>query len=742
MPEATATLGQQFSVSSVPLEADVDFRLSIQKRRDRILYRSATGARNVNLAYAIGRPLTLEENILLVDNSRSIPENNPRLASIYEISTARVLTSTTDRVLITDILLAATPNRPETPLFWVHQLDRFSPITTPGATLLFIEIVDQDGSRVETDNQIDRANGLVYSNLENSYDTKTGEAKLYFASYSVRAAAAGATNSYIEILNNRPVFHPATFEDLNAEGILNPTGYGYVTEETGGDIFEFDMPRSARYAIKREAGAFIKVNRPQGVTVNHPWFLEISNGKFFTSLRTGPAVFGIYKYDVPEFGTQPFHPFLPYKLQTNERSLRVNRHTIKTLKDKVVFSVREGLHVQVIIKNKSGLPKRAYSTDLNVIGQIYQTDIRFTAGIRSLDQRAGFVDVIDPIIDTDLIETTYFFEEDKLGVTSFNFNPVHNRDVLARRYVFYLVPNTTGGRERTLYYLTVNNEGRVLSSSQTDDLSLNAAITAGTLFYDNQVVPLGDVVTIGQLSFVNRFTVATSVAPSNAFFLPASNPRHWVIAEVMVREASAEREVALFDIRIPGGGLVDNPTTIAEALRRQPEVQWYFDLGNHDGTPFPERASIFAEIPCHLLQDFGGRFSPASLREVLNKHLSLGSYPVVKAYGHDPRIASFTATTGAITIAWPSVPGVRWNVRGSQQENGTYELLNLAPLSDIPAGNIFTRSGLASNTEYWFYIVEVLANGLECASGPIGDTITFVATPKKLGARTMPWIPP
>jgi len=564
-----SSLSFSFSASPVSGTTDTDVHLNVKKRRENVYYKSISTRDQVNLGWASSQEVTPENNLYIADKSNQLVENNLYQTEQISLHSGLVVRPETEFFLLTDQFTDTTDARTRQPLFYKHIP---SVLISGDQTVSSIALLD--GSKEPAtgiDVLYNLASGFMYSNAENYYDHKTEESELYFVKYTLRNRTTGALSTQVELLNNSPVFHQATPSDIGSDGTLNPSTDSYTIEEFGGTHWEVRLPRSTYTALRRDTSALLKLIKSPADNIDNPWYNLATNGKFFATVKTSATDSRVYKYEIAEFGAQSFFPFSPYKRQ-DEISTRVTKHVIKTLRKRIAVDADNNMHIQVVIKDRDGVVKRAYTTDTGLLGQTFDGDVAYTAGIRSVDSRDGFIDVTDPILDTDTTESLYYFEEDSYEITEVDFNPITNQGILGKRYVFYVVPNNSG-RTKTLYYLEVNEDGMITGKNQTDNLALNSGVNRG-FFYDLQASGLAD---FENLSFVNRFTVGTDLDPTEHAYGFELNSRYLVLGEVFTREGSTPVQTTVLDIRAAGGGIKED--MIDAAARRQPEIQWYPDTG-------------------------------------------------------------------------------------------------------------------------------------------------------------------
>jgi hypothetical protein len=758
---ATDRLVCQFKVGQVSTTRFTDVRENIRKRREFVFYRTASGPQNVNLAYAFSKPITPQTNLAIYDRSASLQYNNP-IRPIESIINAKTFTVKTDQILVTDIFTQETPTRVATPLYFKHDLSDI--LVSGNNSIIDISLVNKDQvTRSDLDSLLVLNSGIVYSNHQNNIDN-SGTADVTFVKFSVRDLITNSVLTRLEILDQEPIFRPATFADIDPDlGILDSTSNAYLVEDLSG-YFEIQLPRPGKFGYRIDNTNRLTIIPPSAIDLSNPWFISIGNGRFFAVNRINPTSAPSYKYEVAEFDTQLFTPAPPFKLSKEEKSTIITTNLIKTIKTNIILDPLNDKNIKVIVKNSEEITKYAYTTDPNILGQKYEGSVKYTNGIRSVDRRNGFIDITDPMDLDDIVLSTYYFEETRYEVIQTDFNPSNNRDILNYKSVFYVVPNESDSRLATIYHLKTNSLGKVLSTSQEDNGLLTAVIASGINYDVSNVDFNSPIYTSNGLSFLDRFSTESKLNPyiSSHATLLAQNSWFFVLGEVNVFENTVPKGVDILDIRQGGGGLINDPELRKEALEIQPESRWFWDIGAWDGLPFPSTANYYIEVPCELLTDFGGRFKPDEVREVVLRHTALGVYPIIKTYTHEAPITITSVTTTSITFIWPRVTdstskeSMYWNIRVSNSEDGLYSHHNIEPHPDGGTGstnisylgsslsniNTFTLTGLATNTEYWIYIIEVdKATGKECGAGAIGpeeDDSKFKILPLKTGVKTLP----
>ena len=708
---ATSILSNSFRVKEVQVTKNFDVRLNIKKYREFILFKTSTIQDNINLAYTISKEVNSINNIYISDKSTALAAN--RIPDEIPITTftAKTYTISNKKFKITDVFTTATVSQEATPLFYKHTLLNFDS-TNSVLSISSIEILDKDKNLVYfSEKKYDLDNGYIYSNIENCYDSVKDILDVKYIRYTVFNSTTEVAISYIEIINNQPVYHLASFEDLDeTTGLLDSDSKAYLIDEFASNSYEITLPVIQAYSIQEDLDSRIRLISAPLSDTDNPWYLSVSNDSFFTTLNTSTTTTNIYKYDIPEFLNQTFNPYYPYKLRQLEGSIRLNNHLLKTIKKKIQLDENNLLHIQIVLRNTDLSPRKVFNTDPSKIGTLFEDKITITDSIRSVDQLNGFIDVDEIINEDDVIEVTYYYEETEFEIIDVDFNPVSNLGILGTRVVFYIVPNTAGTRTETIFYLIVDELGRIVSTSKTDNSSLITDIATNDFYYD-AISP-----SIADLSFLDKYTVQ---ARYGFEYANAANPKYLVLGDVFTNENSHPRQTAVFDIRKDGGGIKESK--VDELIEDFPQIQYSFNVGSWDGIPYPGNSIFYIELPATLQEEYNGKFNDISLRDIIERHVAFGIYPLIDTYPEANPIVTLIPFTTSIKVEWRSFgPDKTYNLYYNTTEIGSYTKVNTTVIIDSSIGNTYTISGLSSGVQYWVYVVYVDSTGLEISSNIVG----------------------
>jgi len=193
------------------------------------------------------------------------------------------------------------------------------------------------------------------------------------------------------------------------------------------------------------------------------------------------------------------------------------------------------------------------------------------------------------------------------------------------------------------------------------------------------------------------------------------------LGEMTVGIDSSIDDATIIDTRIPGGGIKED--LLSAAKEANSEVNWYWDIGQWDGIPYPGTASYLVEIPVETFSGAGGISTQKRATEVIDKHTALGVYPLIKAYGVDPVITSIIPYANSIQIAWSSYGAdisyyIYYSVDGK-----SWTVANGSVLPDAAGGNTYTITGLDTGVVYRISVVggkDIDGTWTQLSGQPIG----------------------
>lgn len=735
---AKSSLGFTVTVEEANVQVEVPTRLNIKKRHENVVYRTKTDKTHVNLSYVTSKPVTSAYNLFVSERGSFLVGNRLTIDEVPVVFDGISFSFHTDKFILTDRFTEQNSAIPSQPLFYKHTLSQYNSSLSDFAdrTLVSVEFTDENLKAIAIkDYQTDSGKGDVYSNLRNSYDPLTTRFNVYFIRYTVKlySGAAQRTAVYYELLESNPVYVLADFDDIDSSGKLITSVKKYLVEpDPGGVTYSITLPIGGKYAYKETEESRIRLEKPTAFTLTEPWTLRLTNGNFVQALRKSPEIVKNHKYYLPEFNSQTFSPYPPYKYQIEQECIYITP-TVILLQKNIVNDPSSGFVIEVVVYDSGRNVKYVYTTDPDKLNTLYLGSYPYTDGISSVSQTTGFIEISDEILDTDIVEATYYTDAKYYDIVEVDFNPVTNRDILEKKAVFYLNPetNSTGTLSNTLHYLLTDSVGKITYSSQaanapvgildgaTQKLLDEDFNTDGTpqheFYYDMQSTASGLQVRasgiyldkIHELSFVDKYTVEsqlfeTGVLPSGlALENYIDNPKFLILGDVSVGVPQSPAGLTDFDIRVNGGGIIEGQEQAAYKV--EPEVSWYLDLNVE--RPYPSAGAFVVEVPKTLFTEYGGEFTEDGVRDIVHRHMDASGWGILKKYGIDPVFTGGLVTSGLITVQWPTYGAdITYNLYYSTDIDTGFAKLNFSEIVDVAPENEFTVSGLTASTTYYFKI--------------------------------------
>lgn len=661
MSNNSSSLFHEFKVQSILSKTrNIDCSLNITKRREQIFYSSSLATETVGIAFASNDPLTSDTNISIVDRSTSLIGNRIQEVDYTVLDAISSFNIETDSFVVTDIFVVEENTISPEPLFYQHvisleQIPRTDPDNydfslDTNYRLISVELLDNAYQPIKlTEKYIDLDTGIIYSNIQTEYNS-TIDYTIHYVRYTFTNGTVVKT--LVELLDNKPVFRIATFDDLDyALQIINDGRKVYLLEDLT-TYFQVTLPQVATYAFKPLVKSRIKVLPPVSSDSDDSWFVRVSNGKFFQNLNGV-----LHKYYISEFLTQTFNPVEPLKRIQLEDSTILGKSLIKLDRENIIEDEDLSLFVQIEINKSDGTGVAAFSTDPSEEGNIAlngQPYVRWSntnrQGIRSIDHSTGIVDIegLD-LKSTWTIESNYYFEETNYEFTLYNFNPIGNNDALKHNFVLFLDPETGIEKDQTLYYLKVDESGKVVESNWDQFDNINQVYDSDNqeLYYESfpDYLPVtGHHIFVDEFS-VEGYTITSGINTTN--FL--------ILGDIATAEAQHVTETTEVDSRKRGGGIKASEIEELISSNIAPEVQWCWDEGYWDGIPYPGNASFLIEVPVDILNNINeGKFNQAQIRDIVSRHTAAGIYPVIRAYGVDVQVTGIIPTSEGLILNWYS----------------------------------------------------------------------------------------
>jgi hypothetical protein len=708
------------------ISTKIDVLLSIQKRKEFADYKAQASLKDVLLDYIESEPLSVGKNLSIVDHSATLVSNRLIDTSKYEVlEDGASLTVDTDRIAITDLFTIATATQSAAPLFFRHSIPTIHYDPTSGHKIISLKILNSSLIEQSISNLLfDTETGYLYNNLESFYNEQDGTFETYYIQYSVKESVS-SVKTYLRLLDNELIYRIATLDDISPTGTLLQDGRKvYLSEELSGGTFLITLPTSQRYAFRRLKNSRIAILAPAVTDIDLPWYLRVSDGKFFTTLDSVA-----YKYHIAEIYTQQFVPYLPYRLARNVNGIILNQNILKLAHETIYENSVEALGLDILLYDENDSLKYALSTNesqyglqagLDANGVVISFDVLSkgsSRGIRSVDHRNGFADIQGlNLLDYTSASCVFYYECADLEINSVNINPIQNKEILDKHVILFLIPSLlTEERDKSIYLFIVNEDGLVLDSDWDVWAILNAA--GDFLFLGT---PPSWFVTAHPSATCSNFTEIYSVM---------GNGNYLILGEVFIKHSQSIQDLVLMDIRQQGGG-ISSDSPLVDSV----EYPNCWDVGCFDGKPYPGPGNYLVELPSSVLEGATGKFKAPEIRNIVAKHTALGIYPIIRTYGIDPRITSILPGDQSLIISWTHhAPDVYYNIYISRSKDGPFSVANINPIQE--GTNLFTIETLTNDTTYFLYVVG--GKYIETIWTPFSEQIIGEQITTAIGASTL-----
>jgi hypothetical protein len=626
---------------------NIDVFVNIVKRKEALLYRSSVVGSAANIGYVSGQELSPDVSLSISDRSTSLAANRAIEANYTTITGTKYFSIVTENFVVTDVFVRPTNTITSVPLFYAHTMSLVnvprvglgSNTLATGVKIVDAQILDIAFQPLKvTELLIDTSTGVVYNNLE-SYFKAANNYNCYYVKYTVNDN--GSIHTFVELLDNTPVYRIATFNDLDSDLQIIVDGRKvYLLDETDTG-FDVTLPIVNTYAYKLLSSSRIQVLPPVANQPEDPWYVRISNGKFYS---TSGALTN--KYYIAEFNTQTFWPEPPFKKASLEGALVLSSTIIKVDQYNIAEDDTLDMGITMQISDISGNAVAAFTTLDIYVGQIanngkvYQKWTQLSPiGIRSLDRKTGLLDIEGLALNSSWdVTIDYYYTETNYVFSLINFNPVSNKDALTTKTVIFIDPDSsTITKDQTIYYLTADQSGRVIASNwpNFNNTTQKTIINDRYLYYG--LKPSWQTGYGSWEDFIDVYTAEGSGA-----FL--------ILADVTVAVGASAKDLTIIDSRYRGGGIREEKYN--EVLAAHPEVAWCWDIGCWDGLPFPGNATFLVEVPATVLEGAGGTLTEQEVKDIVKRHVAAGVYPVIRAYGDETTVSGLMAQGNMPSMVW------------------------------------------------------------------------------------------
>jgi len=773
---AVGRVGLQFSINNFPIQGNFDVRVNVREDFNYLRYGSSFGLQNVGISYLDSDPIDVNQNLIIKDLTSTIPENSP-LSFSETVYTSQNFDMGNAKFLITDIVKTESSGD-ETPLYYRHDLSSHSSISN-------MEILDGDFNSVNNDlfMYLDESATLgvehksIYTNLRSEFDSVAKTYTVYYVRFKDELTGAFTT----ELLNAQPFYKKSTFATSSTDRAYTITpAFGLASVVVHFDSKTYcptSIPNSHRFYVKIEGSERVSIVRPSNLPATEKWYLRINPGEFFKNTASGDA-----RYYVPEYEQQLFSPVAPYKLLI-EKEARIITSRLLYLEPKPIANLGiDGFYIYVIIRNKFGQTIRALTDDPNA--SVYSTsdgiitEVFYEKGtIESIAEHDGFIRLNTDIDEDAKAYVTYRYTESYYTYRGISVNSTVNPRILNNKILMYIVPEFSNELAKTVYHLMVDENDLILDANQLDDFITVEGISTGgstNILIDSALSEI-DIYTGFELEILSgtnagrklqisgydtslkKITVAENFEeemisgikyrinkklngysyedPVSAVTfnydgwteLYTAAPHHYLpLADIFAIQTIAPQNISKSDVRIRGGGL--KAKNVEDALKLQDQVQWYWDIGYHDGQPYPGMGAILVELPRSILKEVDGDFSREQVQDIVERHMAHGAYPIIKYYDKSTRILDVQPANRTISLTWEDVEAGAYNIYLGQNPDQM-------PLYRNVAGVITTIDiEDLENDKVYYMMVESVVGGVAQLSSRTAFAIPFDPTTSKPAA--------
>ena len=670
------------AITNVSRTFTAQTKQAVHKRLEYIRYGRIIPSSGICLEYVAYDPINPDNTLCIIDRSAEFPNNNTAVTKSFlkpfSISGISYI-SDTDKIFFTN-QYSVLADGTGVPFFYAHKL----PDNTQGAT---VQLVTPTGTE-EVGTELFKLNDgktYLFADFLNEFDDISGRYWLYYIS-----SVDSSGNRTVEIYNPENAFHEVTFDDIDpTTGKLYPTANAYLKNSTGSK-WTFTFPVVDTYYIREVKQVRIQVLPPTLEGPEDAWVVSVTNSSF-DQIIEGVS----HNYCIEEYALQAFIPAEPTKMAVWEEAIRITDSLVKLQREDARILPDESLHLDLLLYDKEdGSLVRALTTDTSREGAVYgDTEIEFNStAIADWDGDASIIRIDDVAIQERYrIRATYYYDDETYAYTVLNLNPLLNPDIIGFMAVIYVVPDTKGTEEASIYHLLVKDNIIYYCSQTGGDVVPNLSEYSGTVPNPDTVV--GSVYQ-GTGTYGNAFT--------DRF------PEYLILAEITILSPMSGK--IGIDIRTEGGGI--DPDEEDEAIRANPRVAYFPGVAPVGGYPYPQNASLLVRVPYTLLTEYGGEQTKETIRSHVEKHMGAGEYAIIVYDGVIPEI--FEITPGdCITLKWYTEdPGYTFNVYRSLNKDSGYELIRTLAGATYDY-NQYYDCDVTAGVEYWYYVRAVSPEGLE-----------------------------
>ena len=407
----------QLGVSTSEFELRYNVKSIVSKPLEKLRYSTRVDNKSIVTNYFESSDLNSSSNILISDHSMYNTFNDRRIFDQQEFKVVDNFVYRS-KYKFNQFTIFTGKNRHNEiiPLFYKQK-------TPVGKRIASVSITKITNSNVSDEINYGYAivDGALYYNYSNEYDSINDQYRVYFLNISYTDGTSENT-----LIN--PVEAISKANNSNADEIRyteRKTGSGYeyqILTPNNKTIAQLlcNLNAELKLYVKEMENNSIYLKKPENQPVENEWFVEVVAGDI-SELREN----NIFRYHVPEYKEQNFYIEAP-NLYVEEKSCEViTERIIKLPYSKITY--------------KDGFELVISTYDLNLDVKDQQLEIE------SVDEKNGFVELAEslPVNSKDdfIVKASFYYKTDTYFYDKINFNPYMNKDVLGKKYYFYIKPN-------------------------------------------------------------------------------------------------------------------------------------------------------------------------------------------------------------------------------------------------------------------------------------------------------------
>jgi len=682
----------------------------VHKYTEEFIYTDKIADTSIPIAYYESESLDAWKNIQIIDMTYAIPQNNIEFVAneqAWEEVEGTSYTSKFKNIAATNSTMVDSFGRVK-PLFLKHLL----PPNTVEATIHVLtggEAIDVE-SGYKFDPEEDNPT-VVYTNLQNYYNSDTGAYRLYY----VVATDEDGTATH-ELLNPIPAAEEAEWDDIDLDTGTLTADYPLYTREKTASGYTFYFNIADTWYVKPTEASTIKPKLPTGKEPTDPWHIKFTNGDLST-LSGGT----LRRYFIPEWDYQPFAPSKPHIFSPYGTMLWVNSNTVAATRNNLAIDPTRSMHFTLYVYDEDDILQKIYTTDSSLHGSAFptslgQTEVSYEANhILSWDNNGGFVTLDVEIDPNGTFAGSYFYDAVDYEYSGLTLNPLQNKDVLDYTWVFYIIPDVHD-YDQAIHYLAVDRSGLIVYTSQEEGRSypnLQLFNADGTTNPDS-IIGMQYRSSTSTNTFVNNYTV------------PYFNEyAYYILSELVVMDVGIEEDSIILDVRRDGAVIREDMFEDAITVN-QKILQSVLGYGV-DGQEVPKNAVQVLRAPVGLREDFGGVLTYDESEIYLRKYTNAASHAVVDWQFLKPELTGHSLVTGLVNLfmTWEG-PNLTYNIYRRESPQEEYELIHT--IENPPRGTVEYTDGtdpedLLESEKRYYYSLRIIQNEIE---QPFGNMLSVM----------------